>query len=159
MFNFKKILATTLVMTSLFSFAMASGAFAATTSTNQSTITQQQPLVQAPPSQQPQMAEPDGVKGYIVKKAVQLLATCFRKGAPYIGDVLEYLDAKTAKTAIQYSGKIASKLDEIAGIPDLATNVVKEKMYNFLLKDLKLSGGTALSIADGIKRALDILVF
>jgi hypothetical protein len=36
---------------------------------------------------------------------------------------------------------------------------VKKKLYYFLRNELGMSGGTANQIADGVKRAIDILVF
>jgi len=100
-----------------------------------------------------------GIKSFFVKKAVKLLATAIRHGGDIVKEIIRHVDKKAAKAFDKHADEIADELDRIARLPDLTTRIVKEKVYWFCRHELKLSGGTSLQIADGIKRALDILVF
>ena len=69
-----------------------------------------------------------------------------------------HVDRRAARNARHYSDEIADELDRIAMVPGLTSNMVKRALFRFLRDDLGLSGGTSLQIADGVKRAIDILV-
>jgi hypothetical protein len=146
--NLKKVLIPVLSL-SILTAVTPTSVFAFETSTNTQPITI---------NQVDQQVEPQGVKSYLVKKAVKVIAYALRKG----GDVLEYivkwLDKDAAKALSKYSDKIANELDYIATIPDLAVNIVKEKIYYFMINELGLSGGIALQIADAIATAINWLV-
>lgn len=103
--------------------------------------------------------KPEGIRGWLVKQATRLLAIAIREGGEEVGWILKYVDADTAKAFYKYSEQIASQLDVIAGIPDLTVSIVKEKIFYFCLNTLKLNGGISLQIADGIARALNLLLF
>ncbi|WP_428265657.1 hypothetical protein [Haliangium sp.] len=98
---------------------------------------------------------PSGARGEIVKHAAMLLADAIRHGGDEAAEVLKHLDKGAAKAFRKHSGTIANALDKIALIPDLTTQIVKEKLLSFLRNVLKLQGGTALQIADAVKAALD----
>jgi len=101
----------------------------------------------------------EGIRGQLVQQATRLLAITIRKGGEEVSWILKYVDADTAKAFYKYSERIASQLDVIAGIPDLTVSIVKEKIFYFCLNTLKLDGGISLQIADGIARALNLLLF
>lgn len=98
-----------------------------------------------------------GIKSFLVKKAVQLISASFRHGGDLVGEVLKFVDKKAADTAKRHSNDIADELDRIANVPDLTSNIVKEQLYNALTR-AGIDSGTALQIADGVKRVVDILV-
>lgn len=106
----------------------------------------------------PQQAEPRGVKSYLVKKAVELIAASLRKGGDVLKYLLKWLDDDAAKAVSKYGDKIADALDEIANIPGLTVNIVKEKLVYVLTKSCGLSGGTALQIADAVATTINWLL-
>lgn len=99
-----------------------------------------------------------GLKSFFVKLAVKTLAAAFRHGGDEVALVLKYLDKPAANAAKRYSHEIGDKLGDIAKVPGVSSSIVKKQLYNFLANDLGLSHGTALAIADGVKRAVDIIV-
>ncbi|GIO03055.1 hypothetical protein ABE137_25300 [Brevibacillus laterosporus] len=74
-------------------------------------------------------------------------------------DVLKYVSDDAAAFVYKYSDKIAKQLFKIAEIPDLTVNMVKDAIFQFLNKKLDMDAGLALEIADGVKRALNIILF
>lgn len=103
--------------------------------------------------------ETQGVKGAIVKAAVKKIAKALRYGGPILNKLLRYLDPKAASILSKYASRLADKLDYIATIPDLTANMVKDYVFNFLVNDLKVKGGSALVIADAIKAVVNWLIF
>ncbi|MCF6095361.1 hypothetical protein L1765_15500 [Microaerobacter geothermalis] len=105
------------------------------------------------------IVQPQGIKSTIVNIAVNTVASALRYGGPALEYIVGFLDKKAAASLSKNANKIADKLDYIAEIPDLTSNMVKTYVYNFLRNDLKISGGTALQIADAIKAVIDWLIF
>ena len=101
---------------------------------------------------------PQGVRSYLTKKAVQLIAAAFRHGGDVLAYVVKWLDDDAAKAVAKNSGRIADALNDIAKIPGLTTNIVREKLYYFLKESLSLSGGVSLQIADAVAATIDWLL-
>jgi hypothetical protein len=99
-----------------------------------------------------------GVKGYLVRLAVEAIAAAVRYGGPVLTYIVGKLDKPAAQALSRYSGYIAGKLDYIATIPDLTANMVRTYIFNFLAYDLHIGYGNAQSIADAIKSAINWLV-
>lgn len=116
---------------------------------------QQQVTVQTAPIS----IERRGWRSMVVRELTELLAKAIRNGGEMASWVIEKLDKKAARAFKKHARSIAGELDKIAKIPDLTTQIVKEKLYYFLHKELSLSGGTALQIADLVKAALDFFLF
>ena len=99
-----------------------------------------------------------GIKSKIVTKLVKLLASLIRKGSDKVHHIIKYLDDAAADTFRRYSGRIADGLDEIAKIPDLTTRIVREKIYHYMVNELRIASGTALQIADAIEAVFWVLL-
>lgn len=115
------------------------------------------PLTESSESTARAPATKAGIKSFLTKKAVQAVAASFRHGGDLVSQVLKFVDKKAADTAKRHSDDIADDLDRIAEIPDLTSGIVKEQLYNALTR-AGIDGGTALQIADGVKRVVDLLV-
>ena len=116
---------------------------------------QQQVAVQTTPMS----IERRGWRSVVVRELTELLAKAIRNSGEMASWVIDKLDKKAARAFKKHARSIARELDKIARIPDLTTQIVKEKLYYFLHKELSLSGGTALQIADLVKAALDFFLF
>ena len=99
-----------------------------------------------------------GVKSFLVKKAVRAIASALRHGGDLVRHIVRHLDDDAARALQRYSRDIADGLDEIANIPDLATRMVREKIYHLMVNELAIDSGTALMIADAIDAALWVLL-
>lgn len=95
--------------------------------------------------------------GLLTKLAIQFLAESIRKGGPVVKQVIEVLDKRAAEVFKQRADEIADELDRIAEIPGVTTRIVKEQLYNALVK-AGVAPRDALPIADAVKRVLDILL-
>jgi len=102
--------------------------------------------------------EEHGVKSWMVKKAVRLLADAIRHGGKAVHHVVKFLDDKAARVFHEHSGRIANGLDDIAKIPDIAVHVVKEKIIYFMINELSIRYGTAQVIGEAIEGALWIVM-
>lgn len=98
--------------------------------------------------------EAQGVKSWMAKKAVHLLADAIRHGGKAVHTVIGYLDDKAARVFHKHSGRIADGLDDIARIPDITVNVVGEKILYFMTGQLGISYGTVQLIRKAIEGVL-----
>jgi len=119
---------------------------------------QQQQVAQLVTVSQPGSVEEDGLRSYLVKQALGLIADSIRYGGDALAYILRYIDDDAASALTRYADEIADELDYIATIPDVVESVVKEKLYYFLVNELGLSGGTALQIADAVVGAIGFLL-
>ena len=106
----------------------------------------------------PHQAQPHGVKSFLVKKAVQLIALSFCKGGDVLVYILQWLDDDAATAVSVYGVQIGAALDDIASIPGLTVKIVREKLLYFLMRSAGLSGGVALQIADAVAATIDWLI-
>lgn len=111
------------------------------------------------PSNWPPTATAAGWKSYLMKLATRALAAALRHGGDEVKHIVKYVDRDAAKLVDRYSDEIADALDDIAKIPGLTSNIVKKKLYTFLVNQLGMQPKLALQIADGVKRALEIVAF
>ncbi|SDC06558.1 hypothetical protein [Shouchella lonarensis] len=154
--------AATLIATGIGSTLATSKASAATQGTvsqPSSTFTMSTNFEQLKNGHSVDRVEQQGVKGWIAKQAIQLLASAIRNGGKEVSKLVGYLDKGAAKAFNKNSGKIANELDKIAKIPDVTANMVKDKLYTFLTKQLKMKGGDAMQIADAVKAVVNWLIF
>ena len=100
-----------------------------------------------------------GAKSFFTKLALKAIAAAFRHGGDEVGYVIKKVDRNAASAAKSHSKQIADALDDIAKIPDVTANVAKDKLYRALVRDVGLPPGVALQIADGLKYAINILLF
>lgn len=119
-------------------------------------ITQEVSIRSRPPNEP--MADPRGIKSWLVKQAVELLAGAIRHGSRLAELLIAKLDDKAAKAFREHSGDIARGLEDIAEIPDLTVGIVREKLRYFLTKEIKMSHGTAGVIVEGVTYALGLLL-
>ncbi len=103
--------------------------------------------------------ESKGVKGWIVKKAIRVVASAIRYGGRILDYILQFLDRGAKNALSKYANKIADKLDRISTIPDITANMAKDYIYYFMTNDLKIPGKYALQIADAIKAAINFVIF
>lgn len=101
---------------------------------------------------------PQGVKSWLIKQALELIATGIRKGGRVVQELMSFMDASAAKAFRKHARDIADALDDIARIPDLSRRVVKDKLRVFLTKTLELNHGTAQVIVTAVDGVLAILV-
>ncbi len=103
-----------------------------------------------------------GIKSKAIKHAVKAMANLIRKGnGSKFYEVCGRLsaDAAALQAFRRHSGRIADLLDDIASIPDLALNMVREQMFSMLTSPrgpIKMGGGPAKVITEIIVGALDI---
>lgn len=100
---------------------------------------------------------PKGVKSWLIKQALELVATGIRKGGRVVQELISYMDASAARAFRKHSGAIADALDDIAQIPALSRRVVKDKLRYFLTNTLQLDHGTAQVIVTAVDGVLAIL--
>jgi hypothetical protein len=103
--------------------------------------------------------ETQGIKGWIVKKAIRGVASAIRYGGSVLDYILQFLDRGAKNALSKHANKIADKLDRISTIPDITANMAKEYIYNFMVNDLKMPGRYAMQIADAIKAAINFIIF
>ncbi|XCB30114.1 hypothetical protein RQN30_01275 [Arcanobacterium hippocoleae] len=101
--------------------------------------------------------ETRGVKSWAAKKDLKSISGMIRSGGKQFIDLAgDFLDKET-KTAIRnHSDIIADAIDDVAELPDLASHVVKEKLFHALSSPL--GGGAANVIADAVAGVIWILV-
>jgi hypothetical protein len=90
--------------------------------------------------------------------ATKALAAAFKHGGDEVGLVLKFVDKDAAELVKNNMRAIGDELEDIAKIPDLTSNIIKDKLYHFLVRELAVPPKAALQIADGVKRAINILV-
>ncbi len=100
-----------------------------------------------------------GIKGWIVKKAIRTVSSAIRYGGRALDYILQFLDRGAKSVLSKHANKIADKLDKIATIPDITANMAKDYIYYFMTNDLKIPGKYALQIADAIKAAINFVIF
>lgn len=101
--------------------------------------------------------ETRGVKSWIAKTALKSISGMIRSGGKQFIDLAGDLLDKETKTAIKNnSGTIADAIDDVAELPDLATHIVKEKLFYALSGPL--GGGVANVIADAVAFVMNILL-
>ncbi|WLD72110.1 hypothetical protein QU670_02330 [Actinomyces massiliensis] len=98
-------------------------------------------------------AQPFGIKSFAFKKALKAVGWMIRKSPDAFIDLTKGFLDDAAETAIRRSsGQIADAIDDVAGLPDLAGHVVREKLFYAL--EGSLGGGTAKVIADSVEWAM-----
>ena len=98
-------------------------------------------------------AQPFGIKSFAFKKALKAVGWMIRKSPNAFIDLTKGFLDDAAETAIRRSsGQIADAIDDVAGLPDLAGHVVREKLFYAL--EGSLGGGTAKVIADSVEWAM-----
>ncbi|MFS0655726.1 hypothetical protein [Bacillus sp. 179-C3.3 HS] len=98
-----------------------------------------------------------GFRGYLVKIAAEVVADGIRYGGKAVSLILKNADGKAAKDFTKNSNFIAKKIEEIANIPDVTSNMIKKKLYAAL--EPKIGGGSAQVIADGVYYAINFFLF
>ena len=101
---------------------------------------------------------PTGVKSWLIKQALELIAMGIRKGSRVVQELVSYMDDAAARAFRKHSRAIADTLDDIVQIPDLSRRVVKDKLRYFLTHTLELNPGTAQVIVTAVDGVLAILV-
>lgn len=113
-------------------------------------------------SSQDQQMRPRGIKSYLVKEALKFISWLLKKGVTndaVMSKVTEEFDRQAATALTRNARSIAAELEYLATIPDVTTQVVKEKLFYFMVNTLKMSGGSAEIIADGIANGINFLIF
>lgn len=100
------------------------------------------------------LPDPRGVKSWLLREALEYMAAAIRSGNFIIQKIIGYLDKKAAKAFREYADDIADGLDDIAKIPDLTMNIVREKLRYFLTDQLKINHGTAEVIVGAVETVL-----
>lgn len=101
--------------------------------------------------------ETRGVKSWVAKNALKSISGMIRSGGKQFIDLAGGVLDKETKTAIKnHSGTIANAIDDVAELPDLASHVVREKLFYALSGPL--GGGVANAIADAVAFVMWILL-
>lgn len=98
-------------------------------------------------------AQPVGIRSFAFKKALKAVGWMTRKSPNAFIDLTKSFLDDAAETALRRSsGQIADAIDDVAGLPDLAGHIVREKLFYAL--EGSLGGGTAKVIADSVEWAM-----
>lgn len=101
--------------------------------------------------------EPRGPRSWFIKKALGIISGMIRHGGDgFIRLAGHFLDNEAKKAIRNNSGLIADAIDTVAGLPDLAGHVVREKLM-YALSD-PLGPGTASVIASAVEGAIWLLL-
>ncbi|GAA1745424.1 hypothetical protein HF984_11205 [Rothia terrae] len=157
--RFRPLCAISALLVSLLSVAPAAHADAPIAPSSHTTLSTLEATNETGHHTQKPGQSTQGIKSFVVKKALKGVAGAIRGGGQKFISMAEkqgLLDAAATNKIRTDSVRIADAVDSVANIPDLATHMVRQETYKRLVTFM--NPGTANVIANAVEGVLWILL-